>query len=83
MGPIRYKKSPAQIILRWDIQRGIITIPKSQNPERIKENIEIFDFELTEEEVKEIDKLDGKQKRIQSNEEELVKEIRSLPELTD
>jgi len=79
----KYKKSPAQIILRWDIQRGIITIPKSQNPERIKENIEIFDFELTEEEVKEIDKLDGKQKRIQSNEEELVKEIRSLPELTD
>jgi diketogulonate reductase-like aldo/keto reductase len=37
----KYKKSPAQIVLRWDIQKGIITIPKSQNPDRIKENIEI------------------------------------------
>ena len=59
----KYKKTPAQIILRWDIQRGIITIPKSQKAERIKENFEIFDFEMTEEEMKEIDNLDGKQKR--------------------
>ena len=71
----KYKKSPAQIILRWDIQKGIITIPKSEKPERIKENFEIFDFELTEDEVKEIDGLDGKQKRIQSSEEELKKDL--------
>ena len=73
----KYKKSPAQIVLRWDIQRGIITIPKSEKPERIKENFEIFDFELTEDEVKEIDGLDGKQNRIQGNEEELLKELNS------
>ena len=79
----KYKKSPAQIILRWDIQRGIITIPKSQTPERIKENFEIFDFELTEDEVKEIDGLDGKQNRIQGNEEELKKELYSYPAPSD
>lgn len=79
----KYKKTPAQIILRWDIQRGIITIPKSVNPERIKENFEIFDFELTPDEVKEIDGLDGKQNRIQGNEEELKKEIESMPDPSD
>ena len=70
----KYNKSPAQIILRWDIQKGIITIPKSQTPERIKENFEIFDFELSDEEIKEIDGLDGKQNRIQYKEEDLLKE---------
>ena len=70
----KYNKSPAQIILRWDIQKGIITIPKSQTPERIKENFEIFDFELSDEEIKEIDGLDGKQNRIQDKEEDLLKE---------
>ena len=70
----KYNKSPAQIILRWDIQKGIITIPKSQTPERIKENFEIFDFELSDEEIKEIDALDGKQNRIQDKEEDLLKE---------
>jgi diketogulonate reductase-like aldo/keto reductase len=79
----KYKKSPVQIILRWDIQRGIITIPKSEKPERIKENFEIFDFELTEEEVKQIDELDGKQKRIQEKEEDLIKELDGYPEPAD
>ena len=78
-----HKKTPAQIILRWNIQKGIITIPKSQKPERIKENIQIFDFELTDEEIKEIDSLDGKQKRIQSTEEELLKEIAEAPSPED
>jgi diketogulonate reductase-like aldo/keto reductase len=79
----KYKKTPAQIVLRWDIQRGIITIPKSEKPERIKENFEIFDFELTEDEVKQIDALDGKQKRIQDKEEDLIKQINELPEPAD
>jgi diketogulonate reductase-like aldo/keto reductase len=79
----KYKKSPVQIILRWDIQRGIITIPKSEKPERIKENFEIFDFELTEDEVKQIDELDGKQKRIQEKEEDLIKELDGYPEPAD
>ena len=79
----KYKKSPAQIVLRWDIQRGIITIPKSEKPERIKENFEIFDFELTEDEIKQINELDGKQKRVQDKDEDLIKEIDGLPEPAD
>ena len=75
----KYKKSPAQIILRWDIQRGIITIPKSQKKERIKENFEIFDFEMTEDEIKEIDVLNGKQNRIQDKDDVLEKELLSAP----
>ena len=64
---VKYKKTPAQIILRWHIQSGFITIPKSQNPQRIKENFEIFDFALTDEEMKGINDLDGKKGRIQYN----------------
>ena len=55
---VKYKKTPAQIILRWHIQSGFITIPKSVHPQRIKENFEIFDFELTDEEMNEINKSD-------------------------
>ncbi|TFB24499.1 aldo/keto reductase [Filobacillus milosensis] len=47
----KYNKTPAQVILRWDIQTNIITIPKSVNPDRIKSNADIFDFELTDEEI--------------------------------
>ena len=63
----KYKKTSAQIILRWHIQSGFITIPKSCKPERIKENFEIFDFELTEDEMKSINDLNGKRGRIQFN----------------
>ena len=79
----KYKKSPAQIILRWDIQRGIITIPKSQKKERIKENFEIFDFEMTGDEIKEIDVLNGKQNRIQDKDDVLEKAIISAPAPAD
>ena len=54
----KYGKTNAQIILRWHIQEGIIAFPKSSNPVHIKENIDIFDFELTEEEMNEIRQLD-------------------------
>lgn len=53
----KYGKTPAQIILRWNIECGIITIPKSKTPSRIKENIDIFDFELTEDEVNTINNM--------------------------
>ncbi len=53
----KYKKTPAQIVLRWDLQKGIITIPKSVRKERIIENAAIFDFELSEDEIKTIDNL--------------------------
>ena len=54
----KYGKTNAQIILRWHIQEGTIVFPKSSNPVHIKENIDIFDFELTEEEMNEIRQLD-------------------------
>ena len=47
----KYGKSPAQILLRWHIQAGYIAIPGSSNPEHIAENLDIFDFELTQEEM--------------------------------
>ena len=55
----KYGKTPAQIILRWDIQNQIVTIPKSVTPERIRENADIFDFELTPDELRQIDALDS------------------------
>ncbi|HUC92621.1 MAG TPA: aldo/keto reductase [Paenibacillus sp.] len=54
----KYFKTPAQIVLRWDLQHGVLTIPKSVKAERIKENADIFDFELTETEMASIDELD-------------------------
>ncbi|MCL1878439.1 MAG: aldo/keto reductase [Defluviitaleaceae bacterium] len=53
----KYGKTPAQIILRWNIDLGIVAIPKSSTPARIQENIDIFDFELTPAEVAAIDAL--------------------------
>ena len=58
----KYNKTNVQIILRWHIQKKNIIFPKSTNPKHIKENADIFDFQLTDEEVKEIDKM-GKKKR--------------------
>ncbi len=54
----KYEKTVAQIILRWIIQRGIITFPKSTKKERMTENINIFDFELKEEDMKKIKELE-------------------------
>jgi diketogulonate reductase-like aldo/keto reductase len=54
----KYQKSPVQIVLRWDIQKGVVTIPKSANPERIRHNANIFDFELSAGDMKKIDGLD-------------------------
>ena len=54
----RYGKSVAQVVLRWQIQQGNIVFPKSVTPERIVENIAIFDFELEQADVETIDGLD-------------------------
>lgn len=55
-------KSSAQIILRWNLQKGVVVIPGSSNPEHIRENTELFDFELTEEEMERIGGLDRNEK---------------------
>ncbi|MBD3307130.1 aldo/keto reductase [candidate division KSB3 bacterium] len=54
----KYHKTPAQIVLRWDLEHEVVTIPKSVHRERIEENKQIFDFELTDEEVALLDSLD-------------------------
>ena len=59
----KHGKSVAQVILRWDLQNGVVTIPKSVKEHRIKENADIFDFELTIEEMEKINAL-NEEKRI-------------------
>ncbi len=54
----KYNKTNVQIILRWHIQEGTIIFPRSTNPVHIRENFEIFDFELSKEEIEEIHQLD-------------------------
>lgn len=54
----KYGKSTAQVILRWDLQKGVITIPKSARKERILSNADIFDFSLDAEEMETLDSLD-------------------------
>jgi 2,5-diketo-D-gluconate reductase A len=51
-------KSPTQVVLRWHVQLGLVAIPRSSNPGRIAENIDIFDFELTEQDMSKISALD-------------------------
>ena len=61
----KYGKTPAQIILRWQIQAGYIAIPGSSNPDHIAENYDIFDFRLTADELEQIRQLD-RQERYES-----------------
>lgn len=55
-------KSSAQVILRWNLQKGVVVIPGSSNPEHIQENTELYDFELTDEEMEKINALDRNEK---------------------
>jgi 2,5-diketo-D-gluconate reductase A len=64
----RYGKTPAQVVLRWCVDLGIAAIPRSSNPERLAQNIDIFDFALTAEETAAISALDtGAEKRVDSD----------------
>ncbi|MEB2302237.1 aldo/keto reductase [Lysinibacillus xylanilyticus] len=53
----KYGKTPAQIVLRYDVQHGVVTIPKTMTPARMTENLTVFDFALTEEEMAQLDAL--------------------------
>ncbi|MGG7188136.1 aldo/keto reductase [Clostridium paraputrificum] len=53
----KYEKTVAQLTLRWIIQKGIVPLPKSVTPERIKSNLEVFDFEISAQDVEKIDRL--------------------------
>lgn len=59
----KYGKSPAQVILRWEVQLGVVPIPKASSSQHQLSNLDIFDFSLTEEEVTaltDLDKADGR-----------------------
>jgi 2,5-diketo-D-gluconate reductase A len=55
----KYGRSPAQIVLRWHIQHGLVVIPKSVTPSRIRENIDVFDFELAEDDMRALAELNN------------------------
>ena len=64
----KYGKTPAQVVLRWDVDLGLVTIPRSSNPARLAQNIDIFDFTLTADEVAAISALDtGAEPRVDSD----------------
>jgi 2,5-diketo-D-gluconate reductase A len=64
----KYGKTPAQVVLRWNIERGIVPIPRSSNPQRLAQNIAIFDFKLTADEIAAISALDtGAEQRVDSD----------------
>ena len=75
----KYGKSNAQIILRWHIQAGNVVIPGSKNPEHIRDNFDLFDFSLTEEEMTEIAALDKKVRYYTSTPELLKKYAEMIP----
>lgn len=75
----KYQKSTAQIILRWHIQAGNIVIPGSKNPEHIKANFDLFDFALTEDEMKKISGLDKNVRYYTSTPELLKKYAEMVP----
>ena len=50
-----YGRSPAQVLLRWSLQKGVVTIPKSRRVEHVQQNLEVFDFALEERHVEEMD----------------------------
>lgn len=59
----KYDKSPAQIVLKWELQKGIVPLPKSRNKAHVEENLELFDWELKAEDIAKIDNID-REKRV-------------------
>ena len=76
----KYQKTPAQIILKWHIKMGFIVIPGSKNVNHIKDNFNLFDFELTEEEINEITSLNKDVRYYNGTEEDLKRYATWHPE---
>lgn len=57
----RYNKSVPQLLIRWSVQKNYITIPKSSKPERIQENADVFDFSISDDDMKTLDALPSEQ----------------------
>ena len=77
----KYGKSNVQIILKWHIQSGNIVIPGSTNPEHIKSNIDLFDFELLEDEMQQIAKIDKNVRYYEQSSEKLASYAAYRPDL--
>ena len=75
----KYGKSAVQVILRWHIQSGNIVIPGSKNPEHIRSNFDLFDFELTEDDMEQMRSLDKKKRYYTSTPELLKKYAEMVP----
>ena len=75
----KYSKSSAQIILRWHIQAGDIVIPGSKNPDHIRSNFDLFDFELTEEEMAEVAAMNKNKRYYTSTPEMLNNYVKMVP----
>jgi len=69
----KYGKSVAQVILRWNVQRGVISIPKTTDETRMKENFSVFDFELTDEDMASIATLEAGLKTVDHTDPEFLK----------
>ena len=54
----KYNKTAAQVMLRWNLQRGVVVLPKSTHKERMEQNFNVFDFSLTEEDMQKITAMD-------------------------
>ena len=77
----KYGKSSAQIILRWHIQDGNIVIPGSKNPDHIKDNFDLFDFSLTEDEMAKIAAMDQQKRYYHSTPEILKRYAEMVPDV--
>ena len=75
----KYGKSNAQIILRWHIQAGNVVIPGSKNPAHIRDNFDLFDFSLSEEEMADIEALNQDKRYYTSTPELLKKYVEMVP----
>jgi len=77
----KYGKSPAQVLLRWHIQQGHVVIPGSKTPSHITDNIDLFDFALTDEDMAQIDSLDKGKPFSEHNDEVLARFLAYVPDV--